>query len=89
MALSTGGILINALTIIVIIVLIIMGVSINHSLNICTNFQSFFCMDINCPCDPVQPPCNGHAMMPGSRDGTWYCANTPYTLVNTDGSQAN
>lgn len=87
MAISVGGIIINIIMIIGIIILIIVGVIYNNQLNSCQTKQSSFCYNISCPCDDKnQGPCFGYSKMPAGKEGQWYCSNAPLTIVDNNGN---
>ena len=87
MAISIAGIIINAIMLVIIVILIILGVVFNSELNICQTEQSTFCYVVQCPCDSQsQPPCFGYAKRPGKQPGQWYCSNAPITAVDNDGN---
>ena len=87
MGVSVTGIIINIIILLIIIALIIAGFIYENDLKTCENAQSPFCYTIICPCDDVSSgPCGQYAKRPGPTTDTWYCSNSPLTLVNSDGS---
>ena len=87
MAVSVTGIIINIIMLLIIIALVIAGFIYQGELNTCENTQSPFCYTITCPCDdPSTGPCGQYAKRPGSSSNTWYCSNSPLTLVDNNGN---
>lgn len=88
MSVSIVGIILCVVIVIVIIIVLIVALAHRSELNKCEANPNHLCYTIACPCDdPSQGPCHGFAKRPGPEDkpGTWYCSNTPVTLVNNDG----
>ena len=84
---SVTGIVINAIMLIIIIILLIVGFTLNGELHTCETKQSPFCYTIHCPCDdPNAPPCFGYTKMPAENPGQWYCSNAPLTIVDDNGN---
>lgn len=91
-----GGLAINFIMIIFIVLIVIYGVVFPMAeLEQCETKQSRFCYSIQCPCDIIcqqsnsnctsDPPCFGYAKMP-SGDGNWYCSSAPFTKVDDNGN---
>ena len=75
------------LMILTIIALVVTGIVYNNDLNSCKVQQSPFCYTIQCPCDTQsEGPCFGYAIMPGPKEGQYYCSNAPLTLVDNNGN---
>lgn len=83
---SITGIVMNILILIMIILVVIWGISVQRDLGTCLSEESQFCLNVMCPCDQNQEvgPCFGMAFRPGPREGTFYCSGSN-TLVDTRG----
>lgn len=87
MGVSTGGIILNIIALILIIVAVIATIFQYEALRTCNNNQSDFCYTIVCPnAAKDEKPCGMYPKRPGPRPDTWYCNNAPLTLVDNNGS---
>jgi hypothetical protein len=87
---TIGGIILNIVFAIFIIIVVVITFSLRDELLVCENDQSPYCLTIQCPYpenDPnnTAPPCQGYAQRPGPQPNTYYCSYAPNTLVGSDG----
>lgn len=82
-----GGVIINVVLLIFLLVLVCLGLVQRHGLKNCETQQSFFCITTTCPCDDISTsPCKGYALREVS--GQYFCSNAPLTAVDSQGNIA-